>query len=114
MVNFKFLVAVFFLLSFLQTSAELDGAKINFNFSFGGEGGAKFKGVTFGLISTESTEASFSFNKSQSEFCCEREYTSENFFDMSEVESDKIVRNILDFDSDYNSLILPAPTSGQK
>ena len=115
---FKFLASIFFLFYFLQAPAnslldELSGAKINFKFSYGGEKKAKLGGITASLISDESTEASYSFDKTKSEFCCEREHTSESFLDMSSAESQIIIQNLLGPDQDsYKPSI--TPTKGQR
>ena len=114
---FKFLAVIVFSFCFLQAEAgfldELSGAKVNFNFSFGGKK-VELNSITFGLISDDGTEADFSFDKSQSEFCCDREYTYENFFDMSEAESERIVQSVLGSGADYIPTPRPASSEGQR
>ena len=108
---FKYLVVIF-LAFYLPVSADnildnLEGIKVNFNFSFDNKE-IKFKGVSFdfGGISNN-TEALFSFDNSKNEFCCDREYTYESAQDMSQEESNRIVQRLLNSSESYKPNLLP-------
>ena len=110
----RFLVSFLFFIVLFQVSADSLNPSIMFNFSFNNKG-INFDGVSFSLGASE-TEAFYSFDKSKTEFCCDREYTSEVFYEMSETESNRIVENLLGTNDNFNNFIAPrpSPTKGQR
>ena len=109
----KILVLAFFLMCFQAFSESLDGAILKIDFSFDGGGKTRLERVVSHAISKDSTEAVFSFDSKKFEFCCEREQTSEPFFEMSEAESARIVQGLLGPKKDRAPL-LPKPKKGQR
>ena len=122
---FKFLGLIFLFLYFQSSADSIDGIGLNFKFSFG-EGKTQFDGATLDIKTNSrtiegiplggisSTEASYSFNENKSEFCCDREYTSEPFTEMSESASNSTVQNILGSTSNNLTPSNPRPTEGQR
>ena len=88
-----------------------------FFFWFVGSSGAETKSVTsfqsVDLPGEEDTEAYFRNNTMNSEFCCDREYTSDWAQNMSTQESRQIVSRWLPFSQPYKSP-RPAPPEGQR
>ena len=109
----KFLGFIFLLVYFQLEASAIDGAQVNFNFSFGNKQ-AQFDGITLSVIANEPTEAVYSFDINRSEFCCEREQTYEPFTDMSEMESNLIVENLLGPRNPYTSPAVTTPSKGQR
>ncbi|MCY4320926.1 MAG: hypothetical protein OXC37_00755 [Bdellovibrionaceae bacterium] len=109
---FKFFICIFIFFSSQISAVGINDSlyqtlQVKPNFS---NKVVELDGVSMTLESE--TEASYSFNENEFKFCCDREYTSENFFDMSKAESQRIVISLLD-DSDP-SVIVPEPTGGQR
>ena len=105
------LAGFIFLLMLFEASAESRGtARLDMKPSFGASQKMLFEGGD--LISSKSTEASYSFNQDKAEFCCDREYTSEAFYEMSEHESNSVVQKLLGT-ADNSTWKPPAP-KGQR
>ena len=107
----KILALTFFLICF-QAFSQVEGAVLNFHFSFDNNK-IRFKKTVLDVISKESTEAVFSFDGKKLEFCCEREQTSEPFFEMSEEQSARIVQSFLGPKNNKTPL-RPKPKKGQR
>ena len=110
----KFLAFVFIFSSFPSSANDLSqDLKLNIHakWSFSGSK-VEFEGIKLGSI--EGTEASHSFDKDKSEFCCDREYTHESAHDMSEQESQRIVQSFLGPKDSYQSITPSRPSSGQR